>query len=79
VHRGAADVVPAAEHLRDHFAAPTLLIGHGLGGAAVLAATQVIPGVRAVVTFAGPQDEVRQPDDAVALGATHRRRDPLRP
>jgi len=36
--------------------APGLLIGHSLGGAAVLAAAARIPDVRAVVTIAAPSD-----------------------
>lgn len=50
------DVVRAADHLRTHLAAPTLLIGHALGGAAVLAARRRIPEVRAVATIAAPAD-----------------------
>jgi len=50
------DLVAAADYLRDKFAAPTLLIGHSLGGAAVLAAAQRVPEARAVVTIAAPSD-----------------------
>jgi len=50
------DLVRAAEHLRTHYAAPALLIGHSLGGAAVLAAAHRIPEARAVVTVAAPSD-----------------------
>jgi len=50
------DIVSAAVHLRDNFAAPTLLIGHSLGGAAVLAAAGDIPETRAVVTIGAPAD-----------------------
>jgi putative redox protein len=49
-----ADLVSAAEFLRAEYAAPTLLIGHSLGGAAVLAAAGKIPEVRAVVTIGAP-------------------------
>ncbi|WP_306185443.1 S9 family peptidase [Streptomyces sp. MK5] len=48
------DLVRAAGYLRTHFEAPTLLIGHSLGGAAVLAARHLIPDVRAVATIAAP-------------------------
>ncbi|ASU84269.1 osmotically inducible protein C [Nocardiopsis gilva YIM 90087] len=51
-----ADLVQAAAHLREEFAAPTLLIGHSLGGAAVLAAAHRIPEVRAVATIGAPAD-----------------------
>src|SRR5919106_2008699 len=44
------DLVRAADHLRATMAAPTLLIGHSLGGAAVLAAAHPIPEVRAGAT-----------------------------
>src|SRR5579872_1292005 len=51
-----ADLVRAADHLRKTHAAPALLIGHSLGGAAVLAAANQIPEARAVVTIAAPSD-----------------------
>jgi putative redox protein len=53
-----ADLVRAAAHLRETHAAPALLIGHSLGGAAVLAAAAEIPEARAVVTIAAPSDPV---------------------
>lgn len=51
-----ADLVAAAESLRTTLQAPALLIGHSLGGAAVLAAARQIPEARAVVTIAAPSD-----------------------
>jgi uncharacterized OsmC-like protein/fermentation-respiration switch protein FrsA (DUF1100 family) len=51
-----ADLVRAANHLRDTRKAPAILIGHSLGGAAVLAAAGQIPDARAVVTIAAPSD-----------------------
>jgi uncharacterized OsmC-like protein/pimeloyl-ACP methyl ester carboxylesterase len=51
-----ADLVRAADHLRETRQAPTLLIGHSLGGAAILAAAGQIPDARAVVTIAAPSD-----------------------
>jgi putative redox protein len=51
-----ADLVAAAAHLRKTRQAPALLIGHSLGGAAVLAAAAAIPEARAVVTIAAPSD-----------------------
>jgi uncharacterized OsmC-like protein/pimeloyl-ACP methyl ester carboxylesterase len=51
-----ADLVRAADHLRKTFKAPALLIGHSLGGAAVLAAAHQIPDAKAVVTIAAPSD-----------------------
>ena len=50
------DLVAAADFLRARYAAPSLLIGHSLGGAAVLAARHRIPEVRAVATIGAPAD-----------------------
>src|SRR6204780_4949593 len=51
-----ADLVRAADHLRETREAPAILIGHSLGGAAILAAASQIPDARAVVTIAAPSD-----------------------
>ena len=51
-----ADLVRAADHLRETRQAPALLIGHSLGGAAILAAAGQIPEAKAVVTIAAPSD-----------------------
>ena len=51
-----ADLVRAADHLRETRQAPALLIGHSLGGAAILAAAGKIPEAKAVVTIAAPSD-----------------------
>jgi len=50
------DLVAAADHLRQMLQAPAILIGHSLGGAAVLAAAHRIAEARAVVTIAAPVD-----------------------
>ena len=50
------DLVAAADRLRKDHGAPAILIGHSLGGAAVLAAADRIPDARAVVTIAAPYD-----------------------
>ncbi len=50
------DLVRAADHLRETRQAPAILIGHSLGGAAILAAAAQIPDARAVVTIAAPSD-----------------------
>src|SRR5215813_8417266 len=50
------DLIAAANHLRKLRQAPALLIGHSLGGAAVLAAAAEVPEARAVVTIAAPSD-----------------------
>jgi putative redox protein len=52
------DLVAAADHLRTQLGAPAILIGHSLGGAAVLAAAHRIAEARAVVTIAAPSDPV---------------------
>src|SRR6202012_1132391 len=51
-----ADLVLAADHLRQTRKAPAILIGHSLGGAAILAAAGQIPDAKAVVTIAAPSD-----------------------
>lgn len=51
-----ADLHSAADYLRDHFEAPSILIGHSLGGAAVLAVVADMPEVKAVVTIGAPSD-----------------------
>src|ERR1700756_1926868 len=51
-----ADLVRAADHLRKTRAAPAMLVGHSLGGAATLAAAAKIPEAQAVVTIAAPSD-----------------------
>jgi len=51
-----ADLVAAADHLRRTERAPALLVGHSLGGAAVLAAAERIPESLAVATIAAPSD-----------------------
>lgn len=50
------DLVLAADHLRNNHEAPSILIGHSLGGAAVLAAGGEIEEVSAVVTIGAPAD-----------------------
>jgi putative redox protein len=50
------DLLAAAGALRDRRRAPAILIGHSLGGAAVLAAAADVPEARAVVTIAAPSD-----------------------
>jgi uncharacterized OsmC-like protein/pimeloyl-ACP methyl ester carboxylesterase len=51
-----ADLVAAADQLRRTKRAPAILIGHSLGGAAVLAAASAVPEAHAVVTIAAPSD-----------------------
>jgi len=51
-----ADLKKAAEYLRSQYRAPTLLIGHSLGGTAALIAAGDIPECKAVVTIGAPYD-----------------------
>ncbi len=51
-----ADLIAASEALKARSMAPQLLIGHSLGGAAVLKAAAQIPSSRAVVTIGAPFD-----------------------
>ena len=51
-----ADLVAAANHLRKMHRAPAILIGHSLGGAAVIAAAGQVPEARAIVTIAACAD-----------------------
>jgi putative redox protein len=50
------DLIAAADHLRKVYVAPAILIGHSLGGAAMLAVAHKIPEARGVVTIAAPYD-----------------------
>lgn len=51
-----ADLLRAADFMRTHYRAPDILIGHSLGGAAVLAAAGDVPEVKAVATIGAPAD-----------------------
>ena len=51
-----ADLVQAVSFLAEHHRPPDLLIGHSLGGAAVLRAAGELPSVKAVVTIAAPAE-----------------------
>lgn len=55
------DIVAAASWLGTHWGPPTLLVGHSLGGAAVIAAAGRLPSVLAVATIGAPAspDHVR--------------------
>jgi uncharacterized OsmC-like protein/pimeloyl-ACP methyl ester carboxylesterase len=53
---GADDLAIAAVQLRSILAGPAILVGHSLGGAAVLAIAGQVPEAHAVVTVATPAD-----------------------
>ncbi|MDT0691618.1 alpha/beta fold hydrolase [Salegentibacter sp. F188] len=48
------DLVAAAEFLRKDYKSPSVLVGHSLGGAAVLMASAEIASVKAIATIAAP-------------------------
>jgi len=50
------DLLGAVAWLRANGRAPVLMVGHSLGGAAVLAAAHAVPEVRAVATIGAPSD-----------------------
>jgi len=50
------DLIDAAHYMESHQMPPSLLIGHSLGGAAVIQAAGSIPSVRAVVAIAAPSE-----------------------
>lgn len=56
------DLIAAADYLRNHFEAPKMLIGHSLGGAAVLAAAAHVPETLAVCTIGAPADPAHVSD-----------------
>lgn len=51
-----ADLLQAVAFLRREYEAPSILIGHSLGGAAVLAAAGEVPEAKAVATIGAPAD-----------------------
>ncbi len=63
------DLVLAADYLRKQHRAPALLVGHSLGGAAVLVARARIPEVKAVVTLNAPCDPAHATQVVGSLGA----------
>ena len=52
------DLVAAANYLKIHYKAPSILIGHSLGGAAVLMAGGLIDSVKAIATIGAPSEPV---------------------
>lgn len=51
-----ADLKAAAGFLRDHYQAPAILVGHSLGGAAVIALAPQVPEAVAVATIGAPAE-----------------------
>lgn len=50
------DLYSAAQFLKENYQAPSLLIGHSLGGAAVIYASAKIPSVKAIATIGAPSN-----------------------
>lgn len=50
------DIVQAAKALNKRGMSPSLLIGHSLGGAAIIKAASLLPDTKAVVTIGAPAD-----------------------
>lgn len=52
------DLLAASNYLEENYQSPTLLIGHSLGGAAVIFAATEIPSVNAIATVGAPSNPV---------------------
>ena len=50
------DIVAVSEFLKEEYWVPQILIGHSLGGAAVIHAAAKLPEVKAVITIGAPAD-----------------------
>ena len=50
------DLLKAADYLRQNFDAPSIIVGHSLGGAAAIAAAKSIPEIEGVVTINAPAE-----------------------
>lgn len=50
------DLIAAANYMDTHYNAPVILIGHSLGGAAILQSASQIPSSKAVATIAAPSN-----------------------
>lgn len=48
------DLVSASQYLKKTYIAPSLLIGHSLGGTAAISASHLIPEIKALVTIGSP-------------------------
>jgi putative redox protein len=50
------DLIAAADYLKENYQAPTLLVGHSLGGAAVIFAATEIESIKSVATIGAPSN-----------------------
>ena len=51
-----ADLVTAANYLKEHYKSPSLIIGHSLGGAAAIFAASEIESIEAIATIGAPSN-----------------------
>lgn len=51
-----SDLIEASNYLKENYSAPTLLIGHSLGGAAVIFAANELENIKAVATIGAPSN-----------------------
>jgi putative redox protein len=49
-----SDIIAVNDFLTENYIAPTILIGHSLGGAAAIIAANLLPNIQAVVSIAAP-------------------------
>ncbi|GAB5539551.1 MAG: bifunctional alpha/beta hydrolase/OsmC family protein [Salibacteraceae bacterium] len=49
-----SDLICVAEHIKQHYSAPKLIVGHSLGGAASIVAASKLDYIEAVATIAAP-------------------------
>ncbi|MEL6865108.1 MAG: alpha/beta fold hydrolase, partial [Bacteroidota bacterium] len=50
------DLLAAAQYLEDHYEAPRIMVGHSLGGAAVIFAASQLDSVQAIATVGTPSE-----------------------
>jgi len=50
------DLISASNYLEEHYEAPKILVGHSLGGAAVIFASSQLPNILAVATVGAPSE-----------------------
>lgn len=69
------DILAAANYLEQNYEAPKILIGHSLGGAAVIFASSQLESIKAVATVGAPSDPEHvthllrdKVDDIISLG-----------
>ncbi|MEM9884615.1 MAG: alpha/beta fold hydrolase [Bacteroidota bacterium] len=48
------DLIEACQYLKQHYQAPELIVGHSLGGAAVICAAEQVASIKAIASIAAP-------------------------